>query len=63
MVKTKREKSRQTDEELNAELADITAAPLKAAAAADAATAAAAARTTAGRLASPSYRQGQNSSG
>lgn len=62
MVKTKREKSRQTDEELNAEVADITAAPLKAAAAAaDAATAAA--RTTAGRLASPSYRQGQNSSG
>lgn len=60
MVKTKREKSRQTDEELNAEVADITAAPLKAAAA-DAA--AAAARTTAGRLASPSYRQGQNSSG
>lgn len=61
MVKTKREKSRQTDEELNAEVAVITAAPLKAAAAADAA--AAAARTTAGRLASPSYRQGQNSSG
>lgn len=61
MVKTKREKSRQTDEELNAEVADITAAPLKAAAAADAA--AAAARTTAGRLASPSYRQRQNSSG
>ena len=61
MVKTRIEKSRQTDEELNAEVADITAAPLKAAA--DAAAATTAARTTAGRLASPSYRQGQNSSG